>query len=207
MRKLKAAILVSAGLALGAVRAPSGAAAQEIVIKFAHVVAEHTPKGQGAVLFKKLAETSGYTCAIYSPGFDFENRTLHMSHMADWLKSLKKPVALLAGSDPRAREVLDACRLANLHVPEEIAVLGVNDDDLFCEMANPPLSSIIHNARRIGYEAAAMLDRLMQGGLSRHDAVHAIGTVVARHMQALLQSGGTAFDVDSYRADLDRLGS
>jgi LacI family transcriptional regulator len=114
-------------------------------------------------LFKKLAETSGYTCDMYSSGFDFEERTLHLSHMADWLKSLKKPVALLAGSDPRAREVLDACRLASLHVPEEIAVLGVNDDDLFCEMANPPLSSIIHNARRIGYEAAAMLDRLIQG--------------------------------------------
>jgi LacI family transcriptional regulator len=48
-------------------------------------------------------------------------------------------------------------------VPEEIAVLGVNDDELICEMANPPLSSVVHNARRIGYEAAAMLDRLMQG--------------------------------------------
>jgi len=69
----------------------------------------------------------------------------------------------LAGNDLRAREVLDACRLAALHVPEEIAVLGVNDDELICEMANPPLSSVIHNARRIGYEAASMLDRMMQG--------------------------------------------
>src|SRR5205814_5994714 len=59
-------------------------------------------------------------------------------------------------------EVLDACRLARLHVPEEIAVLGVNDDELICEMADPPLSSVVHNARRIGYEAAAMLDRLMK---------------------------------------------
>jgi LacI family transcriptional regulator len=48
-------------------------------------------------------------------------------------------------------------------VPEEIAVLGVNDDELICEMANPPLSSVVHNARRIGYEAAGMLHRLMVG--------------------------------------------
>jgi LacI family transcriptional regulator len=118
------------------------------------------PTGQ---LFKKMAENAGYLCDIYSPGYNPEQRTLHLAHMAEWLKSLHKPVALLAGSDLRAREVLDACRLANLHVPEEIAVLGVNDDELICEMANPPLSSVIHNGQRIGYEAASMLDRLMHG--------------------------------------------
>lgn len=114
-------------------------------------------------LFKSLAERSNYSCDVYSPGYDPEERTLRLAQMSEWLSSLKKPVALLAGSDPRAREVLDACQLAGLHVPEEIAVLGVNDDELICEMANPPLSSIIHNARRIGYEAAAMLHRLMEG--------------------------------------------
>lgn len=114
-------------------------------------------------LFRKLAEKAGYPCDVYAPGYDPEARTLRLAQMADWLKSLKKPVALLAGNDPRAREVLDACRLAGLHVPEEVAVLGVNDDELICEMANPPLSSVMHNARRIGYEAAAMLHRLMSG--------------------------------------------
>ena len=59
--------------------------------------------------------------------------------------------------------MLDACRLVGINVPEEIAVLGVNDDDLICELANPPLSSVIHNARRIGYEAAALLDRMLSG--------------------------------------------
>lgn len=118
------------------------------------------PTGQ---LFKQMAESGGYTCDIYSHGYDADERTLRLASMADWMKSLKKPVALLAGNDLRAREVLDACRLAGMHVPEEIAVLGVNDDELICEMANPPLSSVIHNGRRIGYEAAAMLDRLMNG--------------------------------------------
>jgi LacI family transcriptional regulator len=114
-------------------------------------------------LFRKLAEAGGYSCDVYQAAYAPETRTLRLEQMAAWLKPLRKPIALLAGNDTRAREVLDACRLAGLHVPEEIAVLGVNDDELICEMANPPLSSVVHNARRIGYEAAAMLDRLMQG--------------------------------------------
>jgi LacI family transcriptional regulator len=113
--------------------------------------------------FKRLAESSGCTCEIYQAAYVPGAPTLRLANLADWLKSLKPPVALLAASDGRAREVLDACRLAGLHVPEEIAVLGVNDDEMICEMANPPLSSVIHNARRIGYEAAAMMHRLIAG--------------------------------------------
>lgn len=113
--------------------------------------------------FKHLAETGGYACAIYEHGYAKAARTLRLADMAKWLRSLPRPLALLAGNDPRAREILDACHLAGLHVPEEVAVLGVNDDELICEMANPPLSSVMHNARRVGYEAAAMLHQLMQG--------------------------------------------
>jgi LacI family transcriptional regulator len=112
-------------------------------------------------LFKSLVESSGFTCDVYQEAFDPGLQTLRLAHLAQWLKALKKPVALLASSDARAREVLDACRHVSIHVPEEIAVLGVNDDEMICEMANPPLSSVVHNARRIGYEAAAMLERLM----------------------------------------------
>jgi len=114
-------------------------------------------------VFRRLAETAGYTCDLYLPAMDPGARTLRLEQLSEWVKSLVKPIGLLAASDGRAREVLDACRLANIHVPEEIAVLGVNDDEMICEMANPPLSSVIHNARRVGYEAAAMLDRLMSG--------------------------------------------
>jgi len=112
-------------------------------------------------IFKRWADKAGYPCNVYQSGFEHDSRTLRLNHMAQWLRGLEKPVGMLAAHDLRAREVLDACRLAGVHVPEEVAVLGVNDDELICEMANPPLSSVIHNARRIGYEAAAMLDRLM----------------------------------------------
>jgi LacI family transcriptional regulator len=114
-------------------------------------------------LFRQLAEKGGFTCETYQPAFDTDKRPILLSDMADWLRSLRKPLGLLAGNDLRAREVLDACRLIEANVPEAVAVLGVNDDELICELAVPPLSSVVHNARRIGYEAAAMLAQLMSG--------------------------------------------
>jgi len=110
-------------------------------------------------IFKALAETQGFSCEIYKPPFDPGAHTLRLAHLADWLKQQTKPVACLAANDLRAREVLDACRVAGMHVPEEIAVLGVNDDELICEMANPPLSSVVHNARRVGYDNRASLTK------------------------------------------------
>lgn len=112
---------------------------------------------------RQLAEEQGYACEILELAYLEGAHAQWLAQVADWLRGLKKPVGLLAGNDERARQVLDACRYANVYVPEEVAVLGVNNDELICEMANPPLSSVIHNARRIGYEAAAMLDGLMAG--------------------------------------------
>jgi len=83
--------------------------------------------------------------------------------MADWLKSLPKPVGLMACNDDRAREVIEACKIAGLHVPEEVAILGVDNDDLVCNLSHPPLSSIALNFERAGYEAAELLDKLMTG--------------------------------------------
>src|SRR6185437_15012889 len=61
------------------------------------------------------------------------------------------------------QHVLDACQRVNLSVPEEVAVIGADNDMLLCELCDPPLSSVVPNPERIGYEAAALLDRLMRG--------------------------------------------
>ena len=58
---------------------------------------------------------------------------------------------------------LEACKIANLNVPEQVAILGLGDDDLVCNLASSPLSSIALSAEKAGYEAAATLDRLMNG--------------------------------------------
>jgi LacI family transcriptional regulator len=83
--------------------------------------------------------------------------------MAAWLADLPKPVGVFACFDGRAQQILEACHVAGLAVPEQVAVLGVDDDELVCELCDPPLSSVLPNARRAGYEAAAVLTKLMAG--------------------------------------------
>jgi LacI family transcriptional regulator len=83
--------------------------------------------------------------------------------VARWVKSLPKPLGIMAGNDIRGIQMLDACRRAGVAVPEEVAVVGVDNEELVCLLAYPPLSSVIPNAFRVGYEAAGLLDAMMKG--------------------------------------------
>ncbi len=78
-----------------------------------------------------------------------------------WLRALPKPVGIFACHDVWGLQVVEACRVTGLKVPDEVAVVGVDNDDLLCELARPSLSSIVVPAERIGYEAAALLERLL----------------------------------------------
>ena len=80
-----------------------------------------------------------------------------------WLQSLPKPVGIMACNDDRAQHVLDACHVAQIHVPSEVAIVGVDNDEFLCRLANPPLSSICLNPQKLGYRAAQLLDRIMAG--------------------------------------------
>ncbi len=90
-----------------------------------------------------------------------------------WVASLPKPVGVFASYDIRGQQLLEACRRAGIGVPDEVAVLGVDNDRLLCDLADPPLSSVIPDAHRTGYEAAVLLDRMMRG-----EAVSAEGVLV-----------------------------
>jgi len=93
--------------------------------------------------------------------------TREQALLADWLRGLPKPIGLMACNDDRGRQVLEACREAGVRVPEDVAVVGVDNDELLCELADPPLSSVALNADRGGYEAAALLDGLMSGRIQQ----------------------------------------
>lgn len=86
-----------------------------------------------------------------------------LAYMAKWLKALPKPVGVMACVDDRSQHVLQACKMIGLDVPSEVAILGVDNDELVCRLANPQLSSIALAAERAGYEAAELLDKLMAG--------------------------------------------
>lgn len=86
--------------------------------------------------------------------------------MVRWLKSLRKPVGLMACNDVCGREVLQACATAALKVPDEVAVVGVDNDEMMCELSNPPLSSVALDLELAGYDAALLLDSLIKDQVS-----------------------------------------
>jgi LacI family transcriptional regulator len=80
-----------------------------------------------------------------------------------WLESLPKPCGVFCAWDVCAVLVTNACRRSHLAVPSQVAVLGVDNDPVICSVSFPPLSSIDLHSKRVGYEAAALLDRMMAG--------------------------------------------
>ena len=115
--------------------------------------------------FVRLVQGRGFDCAVYhstrGTGRDWEREE---NDLAAWLKSLPKPVGVMACYDIGGREVLDACRRAAVAVPDTVAVVGVDNDGLLCELSDPPLSSVEPDTLRTGYVAAHILDKLMRGG-------------------------------------------
>ncbi len=99
--------------------------------------------------------------------------------MVRWLKSLPKPVGLMACNDVCGREVLQACTSAGLRVPDEVAVVGVDNDEMMCELSSPPLSSVALDLESAGYQAARLLADLMNGQSAGGQAVWVGPTHVA----------------------------
>ena len=85
------------------------------------------------------------------------------AEMTAWVHGLPRPAGVMCCSDTRARHVAQICQEVGVRVPEDLALLGVDNDVLTCEISNPPLSSVDLSAEQLGYEAAALLDRLMAG--------------------------------------------
>lgn len=113
--------------------------------------------------FARLVGDSGYACQEYVPTGRAADGYGETEMIARWLRRLPQPVAVFACYDYRGQQVLDACRRAGLLVPEQVAVLGVDNDELLCQLSPPPLSSIILNSQRGGWEAAEILGRMMRG--------------------------------------------
>ncbi|HLY10557.1 MAG TPA: DNA-binding transcriptional regulator [Planctomycetota bacterium] len=112
--------------------------------------------------FRKLGRAAGIHVHAYESSGHEPWAKEHNALLA-WLRRLPKPVGIMACYDIKAQQLLDVCRENDVPVPEEVAVLGVDNDPLVCGLTSPPLSSVIPNTRRTGYEAAAMLDRMMHG--------------------------------------------
>ena len=118
--------------------------------------------------FGRLAVEAGFRIDIYPPAHDGRVRPASWQEeekqLAAWVRQLAKPCGAMACYDIRGWQLLEVCRSAGVAVPDEVAVVGVDNDDLLCNLSEPPLSSVIPDADRAGYQAATLLDRMMLTG-------------------------------------------
>lgn len=126
--------------------------------------------------FLRAAEQEQCRCDVFLPPRSGKHPATYSSpniweivgpRVIRWLKSLSKPVGLFVISDLHAVYILEACKRSGIAVPEEIAILGMDNDPLFCSTCSPQLSSIDPNTPLMGYEAAKRLDSLFRGSFSR----------------------------------------
>jgi len=130
--------------------------------------------------FLECTHKANLPCHIYADSLKFrtastqeyEERGLKDGdQVVRWLETLPKPVGLMACNDIRGQQVLNACRVAGISVPDEIAVIGVDNDEMLCELADPPLSSVSLDTERIGYEAASLLDQMIAEKKPKQDLI------------------------------------
>lgn len=119
-----------------------------------------------AAEFERALRQAGHSChMLHAPvqAQASEEWTAQTRRLANWVKRLPKPVGIMGCFDVLGRQLLEACRIAGCPVPDDVAVVGVDNDELLCELANPPMSSVASDTHRTGYTAAALLDKLMSG--------------------------------------------
>ncbi|UUO04381.1 substrate-binding domain-containing protein [Blastopirellula sp. J2-11] len=119
-----------------------------------------------AKLFHDQVIQEGYRCEVFQQNLKTGKRLTwdqDQRQLIRWIRKLEKPVAIMACNDNRGQQLLDACRRADVDVPDNISVLGVDNDEFLCGLSTPPLSSIDINSERIGYYAAEVLQSMMNG--------------------------------------------
>jgi LacI family transcriptional regulator len=119
-----------------------------------------------------VERSENFTEYLTKAGFEVRHYCQPLSHrqrlwknereiLAQWLKTLPKPVGIMACNDDRAIQVAEACRIVDIKVPDEIAIIGVDNDELACELCDPPLSSVAFDFECAGFEAAALLEKMI----------------------------------------------
>lgn len=107
-------------------------------------------------------EKQGYKLAVLeNDNKDKEEWSYNHTVLGNWLQSLPKPVALFACDDHFALQISETCNVYNINVPDDIAILGVDNDDLLCNISDPPLSSIVLDVENGGYNAGKLLHQLI----------------------------------------------
>lgn len=118
--------------------------------------------------YKAAVEEKGYALhTLNNDSIHSEQWSFNPEALKEWLLSLPKPIALFACDDYYASQITETCKMYNIDIPNDIAVLGVDNDELPCHISDPPLSSIVLDVENGGYEAGRLLHKLMNGEISK----------------------------------------
>jgi LacI family transcriptional regulator len=117
--------------------------------------------------FQEAVQAAGKTAYLFEDAPLSRHRTddlrKWMDEVESRLRKLPLPLGLFVVHDHRARVVMELCHLAGLRVPDDVAIVGANDDTIVCELCRPSLSSVPNNGWEVGYKAAEEMDRLLRG--------------------------------------------
>ncbi len=145
--------------------------------------------------FRQIVSAHGGTIARceYEPG--------QKKIVSEWLQSLEKPTGVFCFNDYAARDLLSSCRANGIRVPEEIAIVGADNEPLWCEMSRPQITSVAIPWRQFGYQSAAALEQLMSGkksSIEAHIKIKPIGVVTRQSTDSLAISDPELARVLSY---------
>ncbi len=115
--------------------------------------------------FRALLQNKGFDAFIYENDIEKTKPwNKELPQMADWLRQLPKPIGLMACNDDRAQQIVETCKFAGILIPDEVAIVGVDNDELICTLSVPQLSSVNLNPVKTGYDISELLDELMRTG-------------------------------------------
>jgi LacI family transcriptional regulator len=141
-----------------------------------------------ALAFQRVAQAHGFPCSLFtSPKSKQGGWDGNQTAVANWLKSLSKPLAVFAADPYPARQLIEICQLEGVRIPDEIAVLAGDTDDLLCNIASPRISSVELACHKIGRAACELLATLMDGQPVPRDPILIPPLrVIARHSTEIL---------------------
>lgn len=135
------------------------------------------------IAFVQNVEALGGVCKVYPIGTGpVLSREEEGPKLVNWLKSIPKPVAVLACNDDRGAQLIEACAVADLSVPDQVAILGIDNDDLVCELTSPALSSIAFDLKKVGFQAAHLLWQLVSKSVTGYHRIPVEPTHVATRL-------------------------
>lgn len=115
--------------------------------------------------FVRYLSSKGFCVSVFrGTGRSMRKWAEEIKSLSEWIQGLPKPCGIMAAFDQRAKHIIDACRLSDLLIPDQVQVLGVDNEEIICEQTVPSLTSVMPDFEDLGYRAAAELDRLLQRG-------------------------------------------